>query len=68
MRGLAPLIWYYLVVKARSTAEVLLSHPKSNNSHGPHVLLATMYSPQGRIAFLVTDETWRWRSALRVVL
>jgi uncharacterized membrane protein len=59
--GLAPLTWYYPVAKARSTAEVLLSHPRSRNAHGPHVLLATMYSPQGRTAFLATDETWRWR-------
>jgi hypothetical protein len=59
--GLAPLTWYYPVAKARSTAEVLLSHPHSRNAHGPHVLLATMYAPQGRTAFLATDETWRWR-------
>jgi uncharacterized membrane protein len=59
--GLAPLTWYYPVAKARQTAEVLLSHPRSANAHGPHVLLATMYYPQGRTAFLSTDETWRWR-------
>ncbi len=59
--GLAPLTWYFPVAKARATAEVLLSHPRSRNAHGPHVLLATMYSPQGRTAFLSTDETWRWR-------
>ncbi len=59
--GLAPLTWYFPVAKARTTAEVLLSHPQSRNAHGPHVLLATMYSPQGRTAFLATDETWRWR-------
>jgi len=40
---------------------VLLTHPQSRNAHGPHVLLATMYYPQGRTAFLGTDETWRWR-------
>jgi hypothetical protein len=59
--GLAPLTWYYPVSKARSTAEVLLTHPSSGNAAGPHVLLATMYYPQGRTAFLATDETWRWR-------
>jgi len=59
--GLAPITWYYPVAKARSTAEVLLTHPQSRNAHGPHVLLATMYVPQGRTAFLATDETWRWR-------
>jgi len=59
--GLAPLTWYYPVSKARQTAEVLLSHPRSRNAFGPHVLLATMYYPQGRTAFLSTDETWRWR-------
>ncbi len=59
--GLAPLTWYYPVAKARPTSEVLLSHPASTNAHGPHVLLATMYHPQGRTAFLGTDETWRWR-------
>lgn len=59
--GLAPLNWYWPVAKARSTAEVLLTHPRNGNAHGPHVLLATMYYPQGRVAFLATDETWRWR-------
>lgn len=59
--GLAPLTWYYPVAQARATAEVLLSHPRSRNANGPHVLLATMYYPQGRTAFLSTDETWRWR-------
>jgi uncharacterized membrane protein len=59
--GLAPLTWYYPVAKPRATAEVLLSHPQSRNAHGPHVLLSTMYYPQGRTAFLSTDETWRWR-------
>jgi hypothetical protein len=59
--GLAPLTWYWPVAKARGTAEVLLTHPTSGNADGPHVLLATMYQPQGRTAFLATDETWRWR-------
>jgi len=59
--GLAPLTWYYPVASARATADVLLTHPRSVNAHGPHVLLATMYYPQGRTAFLGTDETWRWR-------
>lgn len=59
--GLAPLTWYYPVAKVRSTAEAVLVHPTSRNAHGPHVILATMYHPQGRTAFLATDETWRWR-------
>ena len=59
--GLAPLTWYYPVAKARSTAEAVLVHPESRNAHGPHVILATMYYPQGRTAFLASDETWRWR-------
>jgi hypothetical protein len=59
--GLAPLTWYYPVAQARATAEVLLSHPTSSNAHGPHVILTTMYYPQGRTAYLASDETWRWR-------
>ncbi len=59
--GLEPLTWYYPVAKPRTTAEVQLVHPQSRNVHGPHALLATMYYPQGRTAFLGTDETWRWR-------
>jgi len=59
--GLSPLTWYYPVAKLRSTAEALLTHPASENAHGPHVILATMYYPQGRTAFLASDETWRWR-------
>ncbi len=60
-QGLAALTWYHPVAKARTTADVLLVHPFSRNVHGPHVLLSTMYYPQGRTAFLATDETWRWR-------
>ncbi|HZM00634.1 MAG TPA: VWA domain-containing protein [Planctomycetota bacterium] len=59
--GLAPLTWYHPVAQARATAEVLLRHPRSRNANGPHVLLATMYYPQGRTAYLAPDETWRWR-------
>ena len=59
--GLAELTWYHPVAKARSTADVLLEHPLSGNVHGRHALLATMYHPQGRTAYLSTDETWRWR-------
>ncbi|RKY16161.1 MAG: hypothetical protein DRQ55_18560, partial [Planctomycetota bacterium] len=49
------------VAKVRSTAEAVLLHPQSRNAHGPHVILSTMYHPQGRTAFLASDETWRWR-------
>ncbi|MFT7462767.1 MAG: putative membrane protein, partial [Pseudohongiellaceae bacterium] len=59
--GLAPLTWYYPAAKLRSTAEALLTHPTDGNEHGPYVLLSTMYYPQGRTAFLASDETWRWR-------
>jgi uncharacterized membrane protein len=59
--GLAPLTWYYPVAQPRATAEVLLGHPVSRNAHGPHVILSTMYYPQGRTAYLASDETWRWR-------
>lgn len=59
--GLAPLTWYYPVEKLRSTAEALLTHPTSSNAYGAHVILSTMYYPQGRTAFLASDETWRWR-------
>lgn len=59
--GLAPLTWYYPVAKLRSTAEAVLTHPTNVNSHGAHVILSTMYYPQGRTAFLASDETWRWR-------
>jgi len=59
--GLQPLVWFHPVAKARATAEVLLSHPTEGNAYGPYPILATMYYPQGRTAFLATDETWRWR-------
>ncbi len=59
--GLQPLVWFCPVAKARTTAEVLLSHPTEGNAYGLYPILATMYYPQGRTAFLATDETWRWR-------
>ncbi len=58
--GLQGQYWYAPVARAKPGAEVLLRHPTDTNSHGPRVLLALGYFPQGRTMFLALDSTWRW--------
>lgn len=60
-QGLAPMTWYYPVLRAKAGATVLLRHPQDENKYGRRVLAAIAPYPQGRVAFFGFDEAWRWR-------
>ncbi len=57
--------WHYPVMRAKPVATVLLrdSNPRMRSQDGGHVLLATQFLGSGRIGFLASDSTWRWRRA-----
>ncbi len=59
--GLAPLVAYYPVQQAKAGATVVLRHPTDENRFGKRPLIVTGDVPRGRVMFLATDETWRWR-------
>lgn len=59
--GLAPLVAYYQVQQAKAGATVVLRHPTDENRFGKRPLIVTGDVPRGRVLFLATDETWRWR-------
>ncbi|KAA3605697.1 MAG: hypothetical protein DWQ01_18875 [Planctomycetota bacterium] len=56
------LLWWYVPVeRLRPGAQAWLLHSEVENRHGPHVLAAGGYVPEGWVGWLGTDETWRWR-------
>lgn len=57
----APLWWYRPVQRLRPGAQAWLVHPESSNEFGPEVIAAGMFSPEGWVGWIGTDETWRWR-------
>lgn len=56
--------WSFPVRKAKPAAIVLLSHSDPARSLGksPQPVLLWQYYEGGRVVFLGSDETWRWRS------
>lgn len=57
---LPPLASYYPAV-ARPDAEVLLVHSTARDEHGPPVIAAVRDQGLGKVFWIATDETWRWR-------
>ncbi len=57
--------WHYPAMRAKPVATVLLrdSNPRMRGQDGGHVLLATQFLGSGRVGFLASDSTWRWRRA-----
>ena len=58
---LPPLEWNAPVRRLKPGARALLIHPTRRAANGPEPLLATQSYGRGRVAWLGTDETWRWR-------
>ncbi len=56
-----PLLWYRPVESLKPGAQAWLVHPSAANRHGPMVIAAGAYVPEGRVGWVGTDETWRWR-------
>lgn len=53
--------WNYPVVKMRPAATSLLVNPRAKMGDQPMPILATHLYGKGRVLWLGTDETWRWR-------
>lgn len=56
-----PLQWFQPVERLRPGATAWLVHDTLGNEHGPWVLAASTFAPEGWIGWIGTDETWRWR-------
>jgi hypothetical protein len=58
---LPPYFWCAAVERAAPAASVLLWNPSVQNNYGKQPLVAHHYAGQGKVLFVGTDETWRWR-------
>lgn len=57
-----PLWWWQPVAGLKSGAQAWLVHDRETDQQGqPAVIAAGIYAPEGRVGWLGTDETWRWR-------
>lgn len=56
-----PLRWVYPVKRAKSGATVLLAHPTKRSGDDPMPILAVQRYGRGQVAWVGSDETWRWR-------
>ena len=56
-----PLRWIYPVKRAKSGATVLLAHPTKRAGDEPMPILAVQRYGRGQVAWVGSDETWRWR-------
>ncbi|RMH04656.1 MAG: hypothetical protein D6702_02665 [Planctomycetota bacterium] len=57
----APLHWFQPVEGLRPGAQAWLVHDQAANRNGPLVIAAGAFYPEGRVGWLGSDETWRWR-------
>ena len=56
-----PLWWLAAPHKLKNGAQSWLVDSKRKNEYGPLIIAASHNVPRGRVAFIGTDETWRWR-------
>ncbi len=56
-----PMRWSFPVERLRPGARAWLVDPGRSNAHGPAIIAAGGPAPEGRVAWMGTDETWRWR-------
>ncbi|MBN1394449.1 MAG: hypothetical protein JW959_05460 [Pirellulales bacterium] len=61
---LPPLYWLLEVPEPDPAAQVLLEHPARLDAEGRRLpVVLFQYAGAGKVLFLATDETWRWRRA-----
>jgi hypothetical protein len=63
-QSLPGFFWQYPVVKLRPGAVALVVNPRAKmgqTEKQPMPVMASQYYGKGRVLFLGTDETWRWR-------
>ena len=56
-----PLRWIHPVKRAKSGASVLLAHPSKRSGDDPMPILAVQRYGRGQVAWIGSDECWRWR-------
>jgi hypothetical protein len=56
--------WYAAIIRARAGSEVLATHKTQSTPYGRLPLLATKTYGTGKILFIGTDATWRWREGV----
>lgn len=56
-----PLRWVHPVKRAKSGAAVLLAHPSKRSGDDPMPILAVQRYGRGQVAWIGSDECWRWR-------
>lgn len=56
-----PLRWVHPVKRAKSGASILLAHPTKKAGDDPMPILAVHRYGRGQVAWMGSDETWRWR-------
>ncbi len=56
-----PLRWIHPVRRAKSGASVLLAHPTKRSGDDPMPILAVQRYGRGQVAWIGSDECWRWR-------
>ncbi len=57
--------WHAPVTKLKPGAVALLVHPRLTADEKPMPLMASHHYGKGRVLFLGTEETWRWRHNAR---
>ena len=60
-QSLPGFFWYHPIDRLKPAAVALLEHPTEGNPEGKFPLLAAQFYGRGRVLFLATDSTWRWR-------
>ncbi len=53
--------WFYPVKKLRPAAVPLVINPRAKMGEEPMPIMATHHYGKGKVVFMGSDETWRWR-------
>ncbi|MDP6962659.1 MAG: hypothetical protein QGF46_00675 [Planctomycetota bacterium] len=56
-----PLWWLFPSKRLKDGSQAWLISDSQENEFGPLVIAASHHVPHGQVAFIGTDETWRWR-------
>jgi uncharacterized membrane protein len=59
--GLPPLYWIARTLGPKAGVDVLAEHPTMTLPTGPMPLFVAGHYGAGKVLFIATDDTWRWR-------
>lgn len=60
-RHLPGFFWFFEAPRAKPGAVVLATHPTRAGSEGKVPIFVTQFAGAGKVLFLASPETWRWR-------